>query len=295
MKFKIKPMLSIIIVSFNTRAVLDECLTSLEALKKEINFEVIVVDNASSDGSVELVSTQYPWVRLVVLTKNIGFAAGNNQARKYAKGKIVLFLNPDTIVYKKTLSQCVQYLTLHERVGAMTCKIVLPDGRLDKDARRSFPTPWIALTHFLGFDRVFPESKIFGKYWYGYVDENKFLEVDALQGAFFMARRKVLDKVGWFTEDYFLDGEDIDLSWKIKHLGYKLIYYPSVKIMHIKKVAKKNLDKIARVKYVNNGVNSMETFYRKRMWKEYPLILNLLVVFGIRVIKVIRFMIILIK
>jgi len=231
----------------------------------------------------------------VVLTKNIGFAAGNNQARKYAKGKIVLFLNPDTIVYKKTLSQCVQYLTLHERVGAMTCKIVLPDGRLDKDARRSFPTPWIALTHFLGFDRVFPESKIFGKYWYGYVDENKFLEVDALQGAFFMARRKVLDKVGWFTEDYFLDGEDIDLSWKIRHLGYKLIYYPSVKIMHIKKVAKKNLEKIARVKYVNNGVNSMETFYRKRMWKEYPLILNLLVVFGIRVIKVIRFMIILIK
>ncbi|KKQ35198.1 MAG: Glycosyl transferase family 2 [candidate division WS6 bacterium GW2011_GWA2_37_6] len=206
-----------------------------------------------------------------------------------------MFLNPDTIVYKKTLSQCVQYLTLHERVGAMTCKIVLPDGRLDKDARRSFPTPWIALTHFLGLDRVFPESRIFGKYWYGYVDENKFLEVDALQGAFFMARRKVLDKVGWFTEDYFLDGEDIDLSWKIRHLGYKLIYYPSVKIMHIKKVAKKNLEKIARVKYVNNGVNSMETFYRKRMWKEYPLILNLLVVFGIRVIKVIRFMIILIK
>jgi len=222
---------------------------------------------------------------LVSNSTNLGFAGGNNSARKYAKGNYVLFLNSDSKVRKNTLKETVKYLDEHKDVGAITCKIVLPNGNLDKDARRSFPTPWIALTHFSGLDRLFPKSKVFAKYWYGYKSSDEIQEVDALQGAYFLTRREILEKTGWFNEDYFLDGEDIDLSWKIKNAGYKIIYYPRVSALHIKKASKRQ----RKLKVVMAGVNSMEIFYKKRLWGSYPLLLNFIVIVGIYLMKAIRF------
>ena len=225
---------------------------------------------------------------MIISKDNLGFAAGNNRARKYCNGEYVLFLNSDTELNKSTLKETLLYIKKHRNVGAMTCKIVLPDGTLDKDARRSFSTPWVGLTHFSGLDRLFPTSKLFSKYWYGYIPENKSHEVDVLQGAYFLVRKKVLDSVGWFDEDYFLDGEDIDLCWRIKEAGWKIVYYPKVSIKHIKKASKKNPTNNDREKFVLAGVESMRIFYKKHLWDKYPSILNQIVMFGIDVTEIIR-------
>lgn len=291
-----KPKLSIVVLSYNTKNLLRNCLSSLEKIKNEIDFEVIVPDNGSSDGSAQMVKKEYSWVKKVIeIGKNIGFAVGNNKAKPFVEGEYVLFLNSDTIVYKNTLKEIVGYLDKHDDVGAATCKVVLENGELDKDTRRSFITPWIGLTHiYLKLDRIFPCSNLFAKYWYGYISEEKTHEVDAIQGAFFLVRKKVLDKVNWFDEDYFLDGEDIDLSWKIKNTGWKIIYYPKVKILHLKGASKgknkkiNNISITEKLKYRLAGVNSMELFYRKRLWNKYPLILNLIIIAGIRTLKVVR-------
>jgi GT2 family glycosyltransferase len=182
-------------------------------------------------------------------------------------------------------------------VGAVSCKLILSDGSLDKDTRRSFITPWIGLVHLvLRLDRIFPRSRLFGRYCYGYIPEDEVHEVDALQGAFFMTRKKILDDVGWFDEDYFLDGEDIDLSWRIKEKGWKLVYYPKVKILHLKGASKGKLISRKRrrislkekLKIKLQGVRSMEIFYRKRLWRKYPIWVNILVLFGIRFLLFLR-------
>ena len=293
-----KPTLSIIILNFNTRNLLRDCLLSLNKVKKEIDFDVLVSDNGSTDGSWEMIEKNFPWVKKVIRSKtNLGFAAGNNKARDYAKGKYVLFLNSDTIVNTNTLKLCVAYLEKNLEVGALTCKILLPNGDLDKDARRAFITPWIGLTHlYLKIDRLFPNSKIFAKYWYGYVSPNQIHEVDAIEGAFFLIRKKILDDVGWFEEDYFLDGEDIDLCWKVKEKGWKIVYYPKVSILHIKGATKgKNNNKFRqvpfdeKVKYRMAGVNSMEIFVKKRLLKKYPGAVMYLVLLGIKILKAVRF------
>ena len=293
-----KYKLSIIVLSYNTKELLRGCLVSLEKNQGEVDFEVIVPDNGSVDGSVEMVERDFPNVRLIVSEINLGFAGGNNLAKELARGEYVLFLNSDTIVHQKTLRATVKYLDENKNVGAVTCKIVLPNGEFDKDTRRSFITPWIGLVHlFLRLDRLFPKSRLFAKYWYGYIPENNTHEIDALQGAFFLTRKKILDKIGWVDEDYFLDGEDLDLSWRIKELGFKNIYYPEVKITHFKGASKgkiesqnrKQIPLTDRFRYRMTGVNSMEIFYRKHLWSRYPFVLNLFVLSGIKVIKAARF------
>jgi len=282
-----KPKLSIIILSYNTKLL----------LRGEISFEVIIPDNGSSDGSIDMVKKEFPWVKKVIdIGENLGFAKGNNIARPFSRGEYILFLNSDTLVPRGTLKGVIEYLSKHKEVGAITCKLVMPDGGLDKDARRSFISPWIGFVHlFLRLDRLFPKSKLFAKYWYGYISADKTHEIDALQGAFFLTRKEILDRVGWFDEDYFLDGEDIDLSWKIKNLGYKNVYYPKVHVIHIKgaakgknKISEKGVTFKNKLKYRMAGVNSMEIFVRKRIWNQYSLPLMLLVLFGIKIIKGVR-------
>jgi GT2 family glycosyltransferase len=293
-----KLKLSIVVLSYNTKDLLKNCLDSLEKIKKEMGFEVVVVDNASKDGSVEMVKKQFLNHKIIINKKNLGFAAGNNKARKYCRGKYVLFLNSDTLVHKGTLEESVNYLDKHKNIGAMSCKILLPDGKLDRDSRRSFINPWVGLTHiFLKLDRIFPKSKLFAKYWYGYISEDKIHEVDALQGAYFLTRKKILDDIGWFDEDYFLDGEDIDLCWRIKEKGWKIVYFPKVSITHFKgsskgKVeseTKRDIPLRKRLKYRMAGVDSMEIFVRKRLWKRYPLLKMLFVLSGIKALKALRF------
>lgn len=277
-----KPLVSIVIVSYNTKELLLKCIESVEKYAK-VSHEIIVSDNGSTDGSIEALKRKK--VVLLENNANLGFSKGNNVARHVAQGEYILFLNPDTLFQKDVLERTTSYLADHSAVGAITCKVELPDGSLDRDTRRSFPTPFVALTHFSGLDRVFPTSPTFARYWYGFIPDTKEHEIDALQGAYFLAKKAVLDKVGWFDEDYFLDGEDIDLCWKIRAVGYKIVYSPETSITHIKKGSK---SKNKSLKSVTGGVNAMETFYKKRLWSRYPLVLNLVVILGISLLRVIR-------
>lgn len=278
MKIK-KPILSIIILSHNTKRITLDCLKSIEKVGDEIDFEVIVSDNASTDGSVNAIKNNYKWVKIVE-GPNISFSNGNNRARKLVNGKYVLLLNSDTLIHKNTLKKCVDYFELNDNIGALTCKLVLPDGSLDKDARRRFPTPWMSFYRlFFGYGK---------KYWYGDVSPDVTQEVDAIQGAFFLTTKQILDKVGWLDEKFIFDGEDLDLSFQIKKLGYKIIYYPDIYITHIKKASRNKLTDI-QLQRKMQGINSMEYFYTKNLWGNYPTVFNYFVLLGIKLLKLIRY------
>ncbi|MFH1706084.1 MAG: glycosyltransferase family 2 protein, partial [Patescibacteria group bacterium] len=234
-----------------------------------------------------------PKIKLIENKKNLGFARGNNAARKIAKGKYVLFLNSDVILEKDTILKTLDYLEKHPRVSGITCRLELPNHRLDKDTRRSFPTPWVALSHFSRLDKLFPKSKLFARYWYSYIPENKIHKIEVAQGAYFLIRKDVLDQVGWFDQDYFLDGEDIDLCWKIKEAGWPIIYYPKAKAIHLKGASKGKSQKNRvhleeRKKFILAGVESMEIFYRKRLKDRYPSWLTGLIITGIKILGGIR-------
>lgn len=273
-----KPELSIIILSHNTKNLLKDCLNSLEKVKGELDFEVIISDNTSTDGSPEMIKRKFPWVKYVE-GPNVSFSNGNNRAKNIVCGEFILFLNSDTLVYKDTLAKTVKYLKENKEVGALSCKLVLANGNLDKDARRRFPTPWIS------FKRLFLKNT--KEYWYEDIDENITHEVDSVEGAFLLTRKDILDKIGWFDENYPFDGEDIDLCFSIKKLGYKIIYFPEVSITHLKGATK---TKIKSLKRRMEGVDSMEYFYKKNLWNKYPLMFNYFVLIGIKFLKIIRFL-----
>lgn len=281
------PKLSIIILNYNTKELLSDCLKSVKEHMNEVPMEVIVSDNSSTDGSQIMIKKNFPWVKFIE-GENEGFSKGNNRAKPYVKGKMVLFLNPDTIVYKDVFAKTVRYLEEHPKVGAVTCKLVLSDGSMDKDIRRKFPTPRISFNKLvLGKTR---------EYYYEYIPESATHEVEAIQGAFFLSYKKLLDKVGWFDERYFFDGEDVDLCYQIHKAGYSLVYYPDVHITHLKGVTKVKVKKwrfkvtdAQRKKLRLAGVASMELFYRKNLWDKYPLIFNYLIVLGINLFKIVRY------
>jgi GT2 family glycosyltransferase len=282
-----KPELSIIILNYNTKELLADCLNSIKKYEDEVPLEVIVSDNASSDGSPQMIKEKFPWVRLTE-GPNEGFSKGNNRAKGMVHGEMILFLNPDTVVHKDVFAKTVKYLKEHKDVGALTCKLVLPSGELDKDTRRRFPTPKIS------FDRL-----ILGKtkeYWYEEIPDTTTHEVEAIQGAFFLTWKKILDRVGWYDEGYFFDGEDLDLCFQIHKAGYKLVYYPEVFVTHLKGVTKGKVKKWRykvsmqqRMKIRLAGVNSMERFFKKNLWNNYPILFSYFVLLGIKFYKIIRF------
>ena len=282
-----KPELTVIILNYNTKELLEDCLNSVKAHMNEVPMQVIVSDNSSTDGGPEMVKKKFPWITLIE-GPNDGFSAGNNRARPLVKGEMVLFLNPDTVVHDNVFAWTVRYLKEHPKVGAVTCKLILPDGSMDKDVRRRFPTPWISFNRLvLGRTR---------EYYYEDIPDTATHEVEAIQGAFFLSWKKILDKVGWYDEGYFFDGEDVDLCYQIYKLGYKLVYYPDVYITHLKGVTKGKVAKWRfkvtpqqRKKLRLAGVASMERFFKKNLWKKYPVWFDYFVVFGINVFKVIRY------
>lgn len=282
--------LAVVIVSFNTYDLLQDCINSLEKYS-DVFCDVYIVDNGSTDGSIKYINKvserklKNIKVHPILLNENVGFAKGNNAARKFINYKYTLFLNPDTYLVEPVFKSSIEYIEANEKVGAMTCKVVLPNGSLDKDTRRSFPTPWVALSHFSFLDRIFPKSRLFAKYWYGYMDENEEHQIDVLQGAFCLMPTDLLNKIGWFDEDYFLDGEDIDLCWKVYESGFVIMYNPKEKIIHVKKGSKKKNKKLSSS---IRGVNAMQLFYKKRLEKRYPAIVNFLVYMGINLIKLVR-------
>ncbi|MEK7091004.1 MAG: glycosyltransferase family 2 protein [Patescibacteria group bacterium] len=260
--------LSIIILSYNVKKKLLDCLASIP---KHSGWEVIVVDNASTDGSAQIATIKNK--------TNLGFAVGNNVGIRKSLGEYVLLLNPDTIVYPKTIETVLKYMQSHPEVGVATCRVELPDGSLDYSCHRNFPDPVGSFLHFVGLRRL-------SKYSSTRVP-NTIHEIDSLTGAFAMIHRIAGDEVSWLDEDYFWNAEDIDFCYKLKEKGWKVMYIPDVKITHFKGSSVRATAS-GRSRWAIDSTAAMSTFYRKHLASKYPFLVNSLVYFGIKLLKYFR-------
>ncbi len=251
--------LSIVIVNYNVKYFLEQCLISVERAIKGIDAEVFVVDNASSDGSCQMVSEKFSWVKLTPSVVNLGFSKGNNCAIQMAQGEYVLLLNPDTVVAEDTFFKCLEYMDKNPATGALGVRMIDGKGNFLPESKRGLPTPAVAFYKTFGLSRLFPASKIFGKYHLGYLPENEVREVDVLSGAFMMLRKSVLDKTGLLDEAFFMYGEDIDLSYRVTKSGFKNIYFPDTTIIHYKGESTRK----GSLNYVKVFYNAMIIFAKK--------------------------------
>mgnify|MGYP000509296326 CR=1 FL=1 len=226
--------LSVIIVNYNVKYFLEQCLLSVRKAVEGIDAEVFVVDNNSVDGSCEMLIERFPEVELIANKENTGFSVANNQAIKQCNGAFVLLLNPDTLVEADTFHKCLQFMDENPDAGGLGVKMVDGKGRFLPESKRGLPTPEAAFYKIFGLSALFPKSKRFGRYHLGYLSNDQIHEIDVLSGAYMLMRKKVLDKVGLLDEDFFMYGEDIDLSWRIKQGGYKNYYFPKTRIIHYK-------------------------------------------------------------
>lgn len=285
--------LSIIILNFNTKDLLRDCLQSvLKSKKNSFTFEIIVVDNASTDGSAVMVKKEFVQVKLIQSNKNVGFAAGNNLALKKATGRYILFLNSDAQVKSTAFKKMINFMDSDPKIGAATAKTILVSGGMDPDCHRSFPTPWASISYFMGLEKLFPKSRFFGQYHKFYLNLNRPHEIDAGFGTFMFVRKKVLDQVGNWDENYFFYGEDLDLFYRIKEAGWKVMFYPEPLVIHhkgassglrpeSKRVTKANRE--TRIKTAKASVNAMEIFYKKFYQNKYPGWLTWLIILGIKI------------
>lgn len=281
-------LLSIIIVSFNTKKITKNCLFYLKNNFKKypLDYEVIVFDNGSKDGSVEMlkkIKSNWQQLKLIISKNNLGFGKGNNLGLKYAKGKYVLYLNSDVIIKDLDFNDLIfNILEKYPDIGALTVKVILPTGDIDPASHRGFPTLWRSFTYFLSLEKLFFNipilNKIFGGYHLAHLNLNEIHEIEAGTGAFSLVRKEILDKIGGFDEDYFAYGEDIEMAWQIKKLGYKILYYPLWEVLHLKSVSGlKKGDKVIRKKTSFYFYDSMKIFYKKHYAKKYPFFINQLV------------------
>lgn len=226
--------LSVIIVNYNVKYFLEQCLYSVQRAIKDIAAEVLVVDNHSVDGSCAMVREKFPWVHLIANQENVGFSRANNQAIRIARGEYVLLLNPDTVVQEDTFVKCIEFMDAHPEGGALGVKMIDGKGHFLPESKRALPTPWVAFYKIFGLSRLFPKSRTFGRYHLTYLNPDQIHEVEILSGAFMFIRRKVLDEIGLLDETFFMYGEDIDLSYRIIQAGYKNYYFPHTSIIHYK-------------------------------------------------------------
>jgi len=258
-KEETKIKISIIIVNYNVRYFLQQCLFSVRAATKNIAAEVFVVDNNSTDGSIEMLQETFPEAVLIANQQNVGFSKANNQAIKIAKGEYILLLNPDTVVEETTFTSVCNFMDEHNDAGGLGVLMIDGKGNFLPESKRGLPTPQVALYKISGLSALFPESKTFGKYHLGYLDKNKTHEVDVLSGAFMLLRKSVIEKIGMLDEEYFMYGEDIDLSYRITLAGYKNYYYSGTKIIHYKGESTKKTS----VNYVFVFYKAMVIFAKK--------------------------------
>jgi O-antigen biosynthesis protein len=251
--------LSVIIVNYNVRQFLENALTSIFRALEGLEGEVIVVDNASDDGSVEMVQKKFPAARVVASRENLGFARANNIGLTGAKGDYFLLINPDTIVQEDTLQVMLEFFRTHPQTGLAGCKILNPDGSFQLPCRRSFPTPWVAFTKVFGLSALFPRSRLFGRYNLTYLDPDASYEVDAVSGSFMMISRTAYERVGGLDESFFMYGEDLDWCYRVRQAGFKVYYVHSTQIVHFKgeSTRRSNIDEV-RVFY-----GAMELFVEK--------------------------------
>ena len=284
--------LSIIIVNYNTYTLTKQTIDSVLEKKLPFEYEIMLVDNASMDDSMVKLQEDYKDIigeellKIILNDANLGFAKANNIGMRKSRGEYILLLNSDTYVVEDCLQQCMQYIERYNtegtiqgekerKIGALGCKVILPDGTLDHACKRGFPTPKASLYYFLKLHKKDKEK--YGLYDALYLGEDEIGEVDCLMGAFMLMPREALDKVGLLDEDFFMYGEDIDLCYRIKEGGYKIMYYPEASIIHYKGGSSKK----RRTKVIYDFHNAMWIFYKKHYIKKYSLWINTLVYMGI--------------
>ncbi len=251
--------LTVIILSYNVRYLLESCLESVENAIRQIQGEIIVVDNASSDESVDMVRTRFPGVRILANDQNTGFAKANNLAIREASGKYVLILNPDTLVQEGAIKACLAYLETHGEVAAAGVRMTDSAGRFLRESKRGFPGLWPSIWKLSGFSRIMPGHPKINHYYLGHLNEEGIHPVEILTGAFMMVKKKILEQVGGFDERFFMYGEDIDLSFRIRQLGYGLIYLGDQAIVHLKGRS----SSVHSTAYVRNFYKAMSIFVKK--------------------------------
>ncbi len=251
--------LSVIIVNYNVRYFLEQALLSVRKAIRQVDAEVFVVDNNSVDDSVAMVREKFPEVRLIVNTKNTGFSVANNQAIAQAAGEYILLLNPDTVVEEDTFKKCLQFMDAHPDAGGLGVKMIDGSGAFLPESKRGFPSPFVAFCKTFGLSRLFPKSPRFNRYHMGHLSADETSEVDVLAGAFMWLRKSVLEEVGWLDENFFMYGEDIDLSYRIVKAGYKNYYFADTTIIHYKGESTKK----GSLNYVKTFYNAMIIFAKK--------------------------------
>jgi len=226
--------LSVIIVSYNVKEFLKRCLDSVLVASENVSCEIFVVDNNSEDGSVDMIKESFPAVKLIANTENRGFSVANNQAIKVSAGRFVLLLNPDTVIGSETFSKCIGFMHRNEDAGALGVKMINGQGVFLPESKRAFPRPGTAFLKSFGFSYLFPHSAFFTSYYLPSVDEDETSLTEVISGAFMFLRREALERSGFPDEDFFMYGEDIDLSYRLIKSGYKNYYFPDVSIIHFK-------------------------------------------------------------
>ncbi|RLC61067.1 MAG: glycosyltransferase family 2 protein [Chloroflexi bacterium] len=276
--------LGIVIASYNTCDLLRACLHSVYASEGDFAFEVCVVDNASSDGSAEMVATEFPQARLIANAQNVGYPSANNQGLKafgFAKTRssdpktprFALLLNSDTELPPDALSGMLSFMARYPDAGVAGPKLVLRDGSLDLACRRSFPTPEVSFYRMVGLSRLFPRSRRFGRYNLTYLDPDQVAEVDSVVGAFMLVRAEAIAQAGLMDEQFFMYGEDLDWAYRIKRAGWKIYYNPAVTVVHVKRASTRQNPR-AQIEFYR----AMDVFYRKHYAARTPWWLHALIV-----------------
>jgi GT2 family glycosyltransferase len=279
--------LSVIIVNYNVKYFLEQCLHAVLNAAGKLAVEIFVVDNNSADGSVQMITEKFPQVKLICNTVNAGFARANNQAIKQAAGKYILLLNPDTVVQEDTFAACIGYMENNPDAGCLGVKMIDGKGNYLPESKRALPTPIVAFYKVFGLSALFPRSSRFGRYHLSYLNPEKIHEVDVISGAFMLIRKSVLEQTGLLDEEFFMYGEDIDMSYRIRMAGYRNIYFPKTTIIHYKGESTKK----SSINYVLVFYRAMIIFARKHFkqstFRYYSFIIHLAIYFraGISIIS----------
>ena len=276
--------LTVIIVNYNVKEYLRQCLHSVERALQGMEGEVIVVDNASSDGSVEELAAVYPSVTFIANKDNRGFSCANNQAIRLSKAEYVLLLNPDTIVGEDVLHHCISFMDTHPDAGGVGVKMLADDGRMAWESRRGVPTLMTSFYKMMGLCSLFPKSRVFGKYYMRYLDANEVNRIEIMSGAFMMLRRQALEEIGLLDETFFMYGEDIDLCYRIKKAGWSIVYYGKEKITHFKGASSKR----QRPKLIYEFYRAMYIYYKKHHADESNFLTNFVVYVGIALLCILK-------
>ncbi len=287
--------LSIIVVNYKTYELTKQTIDSVLRQNANFEYEIILVDNSSQDGSIEKIQSDFQNIinqgtlKVIINDSNLGFSKANNIGIRNSIGEYILLLNSDTKLDQDCLQKCIEYINRYnlenpnkkDIIGALGCKIILPDGKLDHACKRGFPTPSASLHYLLGLDKKNPAK--YGQYDALHLDEDEIGEVDALMGAFMLMPKSVLNEIGLLDETFFMYGEDIDLCYRIKEAGYKIIYYPETKIIHYKggSSTEKSKPKRRNPKTIYDFHDAMWIFYKKHYIKKYNVGITILVFLGI--------------